>query len=116
MTNQPVTFIGSIALRRGPIAHLDDVAADARLSLERDLRTAPTPISGGMRKALAKERNLQDGLRRRPKRNWFEHDQQRAFGMITAACPRCRHAMFYDEIEDASDLRCDRCKASLWPA
>ena len=114
-SNQPVTFIGRIAIRRRPVAHLDDVRADARLCLERDLRGAPTPISGGMRKALAKERGAQDALRRRPRRNWFEHDQQRAFGMIMVGCPRCRHAMFYDEIEDAGALRCDRCKAAIWP-
>ena len=113
-TNQPVTLLGRTAIRRGPVAHLDDVSADARLGLERDLRQAPTPISGGMRKALAKERGQQDALRRRPRRNWFAHDHQRAFGMIMVGCPRCRHAMFYDEIEDTGLLRCDRCKTAIW--
>ena len=110
-SNQPVAFLGRIAVRRGPIAHLDDVSADARLGL----RQAPTPISGGMRKALAKERGQQDALRWRPRRNWFDHDQQRAFGMIMVGCPRCQHAMFYDQIEDAALLRCDRCKGAIWP-
>ena len=42
-------------------------------------------------------------------------DLQRAFGMIMVVCPRYRHAMFYDEIEDAAVLRSDRCKVAIWP-
>ena len=114
-SNQPVALLGRIAIRRRPIAHLDDISADARLGLERDLRGAPTPISGGMRKALEKERGQQDALRWRLRRNWFAQDLQRAFGMIMVVCPRYRHAMFYDEIEDAAVLRSDRCKVAIWP-
>ncbi len=48
-----------------PLAQLRDVQADARLSLERHLRTAPAPLAGGMRKALHKALAAQKVLRRR---------------------------------------------------
>lgn len=71
-SNQPVAFLGRIAIRRGRVAHLNDISADARLGLERDLRQAPTPVSGGMRKALATERGAKDALRWHPRRNWLQ--------------------------------------------
>lgn len=114
-TNQPVRFLGRQPFRKLPIAHLSDVAAAEQLALERDLHTAPTPISGGMRKALKKETALQDGLRRRTIRRYGEADLRRAYGLYLASCPRCDHAMFFDEIAgDVSSLRCDRCRRPIW--
>jgi hypothetical protein len=50
LTNHPVRKLGRQLFRRIPFAHFRDVEADALLSLERDLRFVPTPVSGGMRK------------------------------------------------------------------
>lgn len=95
------------------IAMLEDVQAAARLALERDLRTAPTPVSGGMRKALAKEAADQDGLRYRSRRRPGEADLLKTYGLIQAVCGRCRHIMYFDEIEDFGAVRCDRCRRPI---
>jgi hypothetical protein len=112
-TNQPVRFIGRQPFTRIPIAHLADINADFRLNLERDLRDAPTPISGGMRKALAKELVIQNSLRFRPPRRYREQDLRRAYGLLEANCRHCRHTMYFDEVEDGAAIRCDRCKRPL---
>lgn len=111
-SNHPIRFIGPIPYRRIPFAHLVDVEAGEQLALERDLRDAPTPISGGMRKALNKELGKQNALRYRAPRRYREPDSRRAYGLMLAVCPRCRHSMFFDEIadEDFTAIRCDRCK------
>lgn len=108
----PVRKIGRQPYRRYPLARLSDIQADARLSLERDLREAPTPISGGMRKALNKERGAQDALRFRSGQPYRQADTRRSFDLIQATCAGCGHVMFFDEIEaDAwQAIRCDRCK------
>jgi hypothetical protein len=115
-TNHPLRFIGPIRYRKIPFAHLVDVQAGEKLALERDLREAPTPISGGMRKALNKELGKQNVLRYRPARRYREPDTRRAYGLLLAACPHCRHSMYFDEVapEDYSAIRCDRCKRSVW--
>lgn len=114
MTNHPVVKLGRIAFRKIPFAHLDDVRADAKLSLERDLRYAPTPISGGMRKALHKEAVMQNALRFRPPRRYREPDLRKAYGLMAFNC-RCGHIMFFDPDGDdwtAVGIHCDRCKRS----
>jgi hypothetical protein len=110
----PVRKLGRIAFRRLPFARLDDVAADAALAMQRDLRQAPTPISGGMRKALHKELAQQDALRRRSRRPYREADARRAYGQLLAACTHCGHAMYFDAIDDVAEIRCDRCKRKIW--
>ncbi len=113
-SNHPVRFIGPQAFQRMPIAPLADVEASCRLSLERDLRHAPTPISGGMRKALSRELRLQNALRFRKPRRYGEADLRRAYGLLEATCPHCRHSMFFDEVEDGfGAIRCDRCKRTI---
>ncbi len=110
---------GRIAIRRGPIAYLSHVQADARLSLERDLRDAPTPISGGMRKALHKEQRSQGILRRRNREPHGSVAFRRCYGLMLTDCPGyfCRHPHFFDEVDfDAPPPLCDRCKRPLWPA
>lgn len=114
MTNHPVRFVGSIAYRRAPFAHLVDVEAGEQLALERDLREAPTPISGGMRKARNKELGYQNSLRYRPQRPYREPDLRRAYGLMLAVCSFCRHSMYFDEVEDFAGIRCDRCKRPIW--
>jgi hypothetical protein len=115
-TNHPVRYIGPIRFPRMRIARLCDVQAACRLELERDLRDAPTPISGGMRKALNKELGQQNALRyRSPGRRYGEADLRRAHGLIEATCSHCRHTMFFDEVDDdPASIRCDRCKRPIW--
>jgi len=113
MTNHPVRFIGRQPYAKVPFAHLTDVQAEERLALERDLREAPTPISGGMRKALHKELGKQNSLRYRPPRRYREPDLRRAYGLMLAVCGFCRHSMYFDEVEDFDAIRCDRCKRPL---
>jgi hypothetical protein len=62
LTSHSFRKLGRQPFRKIPFAHLSDVEADAVLSLERDLRFALTPISGGMRKALAKELGRQNSF------------------------------------------------------
>jgi hypothetical protein len=113
--NHPVRFFGKQTFRRMPIARLADVQAACRLALERDLRQAPTPISGGMRKALHKELALQGALRVRTPRRHREADLRRAYGLLEATCGFCRHTMLFDEVEDAGfgAIRCDRCRRPI---
>jgi hypothetical protein len=113
-SNQPVRFLGRQPYARIPFAHLGDVEAGERLALERDLRNAPTPISGGMRKALNKELGYQESLRYRPPRRFREPDLRRAYGQMLAVCGTCRHEMYFDEVEDVAAIRCDRCKRPVW--
>jgi hypothetical protein len=113
-TNRPVRFIGRQPYARIPFAHLVDVEAGERLALERDLRDAPTPISGGMRKARAKELGFQNVLRYRPPRRYREQDLRRAYGLMLAVCGSCRHSMYFDDVEDFAAIRCDRCKRPVW--
>jgi hypothetical protein len=82
MTNQPARFIGPIAIRRYPFACLADVQADARLGKERDLRLAPTPISGGMRKALSKEVRAQNSLRSRRSGRHRDGELRKMYGLL----------------------------------
>jgi hypothetical protein len=114
-SNHPVRFLGPQSFRRMPIAHLSDVQAASRLALERDLREAPTPISGGMRKALNKELGAQSALRFRTRRRYCEAELGRAYGLLEATCGFCRHTMFFDEVEDAGfgAIRCDRCRRPI---
>lgn len=116
MTNHPVRKIGRIAIRKGPIAYLADVQAAERLAGERDLRDAPTPISGGMRKALAKEKAQQGSLRWRTRAPHGSVDGRRSYGLMLVTCPGhfCRHVHFFDEVDFADAPRCDRCKRELW--
>lgn len=115
MTENPIRKLGRIAIRRGPIAHLEDVQAAERLAAERDLRNAPTPISGGMRKALHKERVQQDALRRRIKKPFGTARVFRSYGLIVTTCPHCRRVNYFDEIDlDEPAATCDRCKKPLW--
>jgi hypothetical protein len=93
-----------------PFAHFYDIEADARLSIERDLRFAPVPISGGMRKALAKEQRFQNALRFKARRLYREPDIWRGYGLWVSSCPRCRHMMFFDEISPGDRITCDRCR------
>lgn len=114
----PLRRLGRIAIRRGPIAYLSDVQAEARLSRERDLRDAPTPISGGMRKALHKEQARQSALRWRSSGPHGSVDFRRCYGLMLAECPAyfCRHRHFFDAMDfDAPPPPCDRCKRPLWP-
>jgi hypothetical protein len=113
MTNQPVRFIGRQPYTRIPFAHLVDVEAGERLALERDLRQAPTPISGGMRKAQNKELNFQNALRSRP-RQYRAPDLRRTYGLMLAVCSFCRHSMYFDEVDNFAAIRCDRCKRPMW--
>lgn len=109
-TNHPVRKLGRQQFRKIPFAHLNDVRSGELLALERDLRDAPVPISGGMRKALAKELGRQNALRFKPRRLYREPDGRRAYGLLISSCPRCRHVMFFDEVGDDERLTCDRCK------
>ena len=115
-TNHPVRFLGRQPYRRIPFAHLADVEAAEQLALERDLREAPTPISGGMRKALSKELGKQNSLRYRPPRKYRAQDLQRAHGLMLAVCSFCRHSMYFDEVDgvDPHSIKCDRCKRPIW--
>jgi hypothetical protein len=113
-SSRPVRFIGRQPYTRIPFAHLVDVEAGERLALERDLRDAPTPISGGMRKAQNKELNFQNALRYRSPRRYRAPDLQRAYGLMLAVCSFCRHSMYFDEVEDFAAIRCDRCKRRMW--
>jgi hypothetical protein len=112
-TNQPVRFIGPQPFRRIPFAHMVDVEAGEKLALERDLRDAPTPISGSMRKALNKARGAQNALRFRPQRRYREADLRRSYGLLLATCSYCRHSMYFDEVDGIESVRCDRCKRPL---
>jgi hypothetical protein len=109
-TNHPVRKIGPQPFRKIPFAHLRDVQAAELLALERDLRDAPTPISGGMRKALAKETAHQNALRFKVRRGYREPDRRRSYGLLISSCPRCHHVMYFDEVGDDERLTCDRCK------
>jgi hypothetical protein len=109
LTNYPVRKLGRQPFRKIPFAHLCDVEADAMLSLERDLRFAPTPISGGMRKALAKELGRQNGLRFKLSRRYRKPDLRRTYGLLISACPRCHQVMYFDE-DTGDPITCDRCK------
>lgn len=82
------------------------------LSLERDLRHVPTPISGGMRKTLEKELRRQNSLRFKVRRRYREPDLRRSFDLLISVCPRCRHVMHFDEMGDGDTITCDRCKKS----
>lgn len=113
VTNQPVRVIGRQPYSRIPFAHLVDIEAGCRLDLERDLRDGPTPISGGMRKALNKELGKQNSLRYRPPRYYREPDLRRAYGLMLAVCGFCRYSMYFDEVADFNGLHCDRCKRPL---
>lgn len=115
-TNQPVRFIGRQPFTRIPFAHLVDVEAGERLAIERDLRDAPTPISGGMRKALSKELGKQNSLRYRPPRRYRAPDLLRAYGLIQAVCGSCRHVMYFDDVDgaDPHEIKCDRCRRPIW--
>jgi hypothetical protein len=114
-TNHPVRLIGRQPYTRIPFAHLVDVEAGERLALERDLRGAPTPISGGMRKALNKELGKQNSLRYRPRRRYRAPDLERAYGLMEAVCGSCRHSMYFDEVDgDPHSIKCDRCKRPIW--
>lgn len=115
-TNYPVRFLGVQPFRRMPIAPLSNVEAAEQLALERDLRNEPTPLSGGMRKAQHKALEAQNSLRRRMPRRHGQADALRAYGLFTATCPRCRHSMFFDQIDDddLGAIRCDRCKRPIW--
>lgn len=115
-TNHSVRFLGRQPFRRIPFAHLVDVEAGEQLAIERDLRDAPTPISGGMRKALNKERGFQDALRWRPRRRYRVSDLERAHGLLEAVCGRCQHVMYFDEVDgvDPHAIPCDRCKRPIW--
>ncbi|WP_439925667.1 hypothetical protein [Nitrobacter sp. JJSN] len=110
INSHPVRKLGYQPFRRIPFAHLRDVEADALLSVERDLRDAPTPISGGMRKALAKELGHQNALRSTYRRRYREPDLWRAYGLLLCTCPRCRHVIYLDEAGDEDAVTCDRCK------
>jgi hypothetical protein len=79
------------------------------LSLERDLRFAPTSISGGMRKALAKELRHQNALRFKVHRRYREPDLRRSWGLLISACPRCHHVMYFDA-DTGDPITYDRCK------
>lgn len=112
----PLRIIGRQPYARIPFAHLVDVEAGERLALERDLRTAPTPISGGMRKALNKELGKQNALRYRPRRRYRAPDLRRAYGLMEAVCGSCRHTMYFDDVEgaDPRSIKCDRCRRPIW--
>jgi hypothetical protein len=112
-TNQPVRFLRRQPYTRIPFAHLVDVQNGEQLALERDLRMVPTPISGGMRKALNKELGKQAALRFRMQRRYREPDLRRAYGLLEAGCSFCKHSMYFDEVEDFNSVRCDRCKRPL---
>lgn len=113
-SNRPVRFIGTQAFRLLPIAPLSAVEAACRLELERDLRDARTPISGGMRKALNKELGLQNALRFRAPRRYGEADRRRAYGLLEATCSFCGHAMYFDDAEGGfGSIRCDRCRRPI---
>lgn len=109
-TNHPVRKLGRQPFRRIPFAHLADVESAELLAMERDLRDAPTPISGGMRKALAKETARQNALRFKVHRGYRQPDQRRAYGLLISSCPRCHHVMYFDEMGDGEQLTCDRCR------
>lgn len=108
MTNHPVIKLGRIAIRKYPMAWLDDVQRAERLAMERDLRTAPTPISGGMRKALHKELGAQNVLRAKRLRQ----ADTRLNGHFLIHCKHCSHRMLYTEDDGsvAGDFKCDRCR------
>lgn len=110
LTNHPVRKLGRQPFRKFPFAYLRDVQTDALLSVERDLRDAPTPISGGMRKALAKEMGHQNALRFKVQRRYREPDLRRAYGLLLCCCPHCRHVMYLDEAGAEGTMTCDRCK------
>ncbi|WBU27558.1 hypothetical protein OOZ54_12720 [Rhodopseudomonas palustris] len=115
MTNHPVRKLGRIAIRRGPIAHLEDVQAAEKLAAERDLCEAPMPISGGMRKALHKELMQQSALRWRSKKPYGTARLVRSYGLKIATCPHCRRVNYFDELNlDEPAATCDRCKRPLW--
>lgn len=115
MTDMPFRKLGRIAIRRGPIAHLEDVQAAEKLAAERDLREAPIPISGGMRKALHKELVKQNSLRWRSKKPHGTARVERSYGLMVTACPHCRRVNYFDEIDlDEPAATCDRCKRPLW--
>ena len=85
-TNHPVRKIGHQPFRYIPFAHLSDVQQAC------ELENAPTPISGGMRKALAKDMGRQDYCIADTR----EPDRRRAYGLLMAVCPRCRRVMYFD--------------------
>jgi hypothetical protein len=66
-----------------------------------------------MRKALAKETAAQDALRFRAGRRFREAEFRRAYGLIEATCPHCRHLMYFDAIEKDADVHCDRCRRPI---
>lgn len=116
MISHPVIKIGRIAIRKYPFARLEDIQRDAKLSLDRDLRYAPTPISGGMRSALHKELGSQSRLRHRSSalRSRQQRDLRECYGLFLGSCRHCKHVMFFDEVEDDVIPNCDRCKRPMW--
>lgn len=79
ITNHPVRKLGRRPFRRIPFAHFRDVESDALLSLERDLRFVPTPLSqAGCARALAKELGRQNALRFEARRLYRGPDLRQA--------------------------------------
>jgi len=116
-TNQPLRFIGRQSFVRMPILSLEYLQAQIAFSMERDLSKAPTPISGGMRKALHKEQQAQSwALRSVPKR--VEVIDEESHG-IAFHCRRywCNHMMLFDmtceeaAATDWDQVKCDKCGA-----
>ena len=117
-STQPVRFIGRQRFARMPILLLEYLQARITFSMERDLSKAPTPISGGMRKALHKEQQAQSfSLRAVPRRVARSHRWEN--GVVAYHCQRywCRHMMLFDmtfqeAVEaDWSGIKCDKCGA-----
>ncbi|MES2030813.1 MAG: hypothetical protein V4477_16660 [Pseudomonadota bacterium] len=115
MTNYPVIKLGRIPIRKYPFANLADVQRDAKLQTERDLRHAPTPISGGMRKALSKELGQQKSLHNRSSAlaEYQKAELEKCYGLLVGHCKHCRHTMWFDE-DDGAIPNCDRCKRPMW--
>lgn len=116
ISNQPVRFLGRQPFVRMPILSLEFIQAQGEFETERDLATAPIPISGGLRKALHREQQAQSwALRSVPRRiEQTEGDESQG---IAYHCPRywCRHMMLFDmTVEEAVELdwskvKCDKC-------
>jgi len=109
--------IGPQPFRPTKIAPLDAVRRAEALREERDLRQVPTPVSGGMRKALHKEMAQQQSLRPAARRRPYgAADGQRAYGLMVTPCPSwwCRQTMYFDEVDLDDHPLCDRCRRPLW--
>jgi hypothetical protein len=112
-SNHPVIFIGRAEFRRMPILSLAFIQAQARFSVERDLSSEPTLLSGGDRKAQGKARQAQQSMLRTPRRverNWWLP----AYGWLDCTCPRCKKRMLLEEIEEDAQVICDRCHRPFW--